>query len=455
MTDNPTASMDTLTEIPDTEYSETLRGYLSRLQHVDLLKVNGKVKQVIGLVLESIGPNCSLGDVCILKGKDGEDVCLSEVVGFRDNRVLSMILGEATRVGPGSEIVATDRTLSVNVGEELLGRVIDGLGRPIDGLGPLATREVRSIYAAPPNPLERKRIAEPVATGIRSIDALLTCGKGQRVGIFAGSGVGKSVTLGMIARNTSADVNVIALVGERGREVAEFMDKELGPDGLLRSVVVVATSDQAPLIRLKAAFMATTIAEYFRDRGMDVMLMMDSVTRLAMAQREVGLAIGEPPTTKGYTPSVFAMLPKLLERAGNSQHGSITGLYTVLVEGDDMTEPVADAVRSILDGHIVLSRRLASAGHYPAVDVLESVSRVMPAITSEEHRKAAHRLLDMMATYKEAEDLINIGAYVRGSNPRIDESLRNWDAIRKFLRQASDESQELNSSITQLIGMMS
>jgi flagellum-specific ATP synthase len=284
---------------------------------------------------------------------------------------------------------------------------------------------------------------------------LLIVGKGQRVGIFAGSGVGKSVTLGMIARNTSADVNVIALVGERGREVAEFLDRELGPEGLLRSVVVVATSDQAPLIRLKAAFMATTIAEYFRDRGMDVMLMMDSVTRLAMAQREVGLAIGEPPTTKGYTPSVFAMLPKLLERAGTSQHGSITGLYTVLVEGDDMSEPVADAVRSILDGHIVLSRRLASAGHYPAVDVLQSVSRVMPAITGDEHRKAAHRLLDMMATYREAEDLINIGAYVRGSNPRIDESLKNWESIRKFLRQASDEKQDLNASIAQIITMMS
>ncbi len=426
----------------------------ARLRHVDLLKVNGTVKQVIGLVIESVGPNCSLGDVCVIKSKDGEDVCLSEVVGFRDNRVLSMILGEAGKVGPGSEIVATDRQLSVNVGDELLGRVIDGLGHPLDGKGPILTREIRSIYNTPPNPLERQRIARPIATGIRSIDTLLTCGNGQRVGIFAGSGVGKSVLLGMIARNTSADVNVIALVGERGREVAEFLDRELGDEGLRRSVVVVATSDKASLIRLKAAFMATTIAEYFRDRGLSVMLMMDSVTRFAMAQREVGLAIGEPPTTKGYTPSVFAVLPKLLERAGNARTGSITGIYTVLVEGDDMTDPVADAVRSILDGHIVLSRRLASGGHYPAVDVLESVSRVMPAVTHEDHRRAAQRLTDMMATYREAEDLINIGAYVKGSNPRIDEALRNWDRIRTFLRQAADERADYDVSVRQLMEMM-
>jgi flagellum-specific ATP synthase len=340
------------------------------------------------------------------------------------------------------------------VGDELLGRVLDGLGRPMDGKGALLTREVRSIYNTPPNPLDRRRIREPIVTGIRSIDALLTCGKGQRVGIFAGSGVGKSVMLGMIARNTSADVNVIALVGERGREVAEFLDQELGREGLRRSVVVVATSDQAPLIRLKAAFMATTIAEYFRDRGKDVMLMMDSVTRLAMSQREVGLAIGEPPTTKGYTPSVFAMLPKLLERAGTSRQGSITGLYTVLVEGDDMTEPVADAVRSILDGHIVLSRRLASAGHYPAVDVLESVSRVMPAITSEDHRRTVHRIVDMMATYREAEDLINIGAYVKGSNPRIDEALQTWDHIREFLRQRADERAEYTESLRRVMALI-
>jgi flagellum-specific ATP synthase len=313
---------------------------------------------------------------------------------------------------------------------------------------------MRSVYSAPPNPLERRRISTPIATGVRVIDALLTCGEGQRVGIFAGSGVGKSVTLGMIARNTSADVNVIALVGERGREVGEFIDRELGPAGLRRSVVVVATGDQAALIRIKAGLMATTIAEYFRDRGLNVMLMMDSVTRLAMAQREVGLAIGEPPTTKGYTPSVFAILPRLLERAGNARKGSITGLYTVLVEGDDMNEPVADAVRSILDGHIVLSRRLASAGLYPAVDPLESVSRVMSSITTPEHRQAVHRVLDIMATYREAEDLINIGAYVKGSNPRIDEAIRKIEGIRSFLRQAADERSGFEESKAGLMQLM-
>ena len=448
------ALVDTVETVDQRSDAGTLDAYLTRLNQVDLLKVNGKVEQVIGLVIESVGPNCALGDVCMIKSREGHDLCLSEVVGFRSNRVLSMILGDASRVGPGSEIVATGRSLSINVGKELLGRVIDGLGRPLDGKGPVVTDEIRSIYASPPNPLTRRRITESVATGIRSIDALLTLGKGQRVGIFAGSGVGKSVTLGMIARNTSADVNVIALVGERGREVSEFLDSELGPEGLRRSVVIVATSDQASLIRLKAAFMATTIAEYFRDAGMDVMLMMDSVTRLAMAQREVGLAIGEPPTTKGYTPSVFAMLPKLLERAGNSRSGSITGMYTVLVEGDDMTEPVADAVRSILDGHIVLSRRLASAGQYPAVDALESVSRVMPAIVTPAHRAAVHRFLDMMATYRESEDLINIGAYVKGSNPRIDRAIRNWEAMREFLRQDSGEKADFNGSVARLLDLI-
>lgn len=433
---------------------KNLDSYLLRLRHVDLLKVNGRVTQVIGLVIESIGPNCSLGEVCVVKSKNGEIVCRSEVVGFRDNRVLSMVLGDVSNVSPGSEIVATGRPLSVQVGPELLGRVIDGLGQPLDRKGLISSHEVRSIYNAPPNPLNRRRITEPIVTGIRSIDTLLTIGKGQRVGIFAGSGVGKSVTLGMIARNTNADVNVIALVGERGREVGEFIDRELGQEGLRRSVVVVATSDQAALIRIKAGFIATTIAEYFRDQGLDVMLLMDSVTRLALAQREVGLAIGEPPTTKGYTPSVFAMLPRLLERAGNDSSGSITGLYTVLVEGDDMNEPVADAVRSILDGHIVLSRRLASAGHYPAVDVLESISRVMPSITDEPHRAAAHRLLEMMANYREAEDLINIGAYVKGSNPKIDEAISTIGSIRAFLKQKADEKEEFLQSIDRLISMM-
>jgi flagellum-specific ATP synthase len=429
---------------------QNLDSYIAKIKKADLIKVNGRVTQVIGLVIESVGPNCSLGEVCVVKSRDGQDVCFSEVVGFRNNRVLSMVLGDASEVSPGSEIVATGHTLSVHVGNKLLGRVIDGLGRPIDGKGPLETDEIRSIYNTPPNPLERRRIDKPISTGIRSIDSILTCGKGQRIGIFAGSGVGKSVTLGMIARDTSADVNVIALVGERGREVGEFIDEQLGPEGLQRSVVVVATSDQAALIRIKAGFMATSIAEYFRDQGLDVMLMMDSVTRLAMAQREVGLAIGEPPTTKGYTPSVFAMLPKLLERAGYSKDGSITGMYTVLVEGDDMTEPVADAVRSILDGHIVLSRRLAASGHYPAVEVLESISRVMPAITTVEHRKAAQKILDILATYREAEDLINIGAYVKGSNPRIDRAISKIEAIRSFLKQSPDERANYDDSLKRL-----
>lgn len=428
--------------------------YFNKLDHADVVKVNGRISQVIGLVVESTGPTCFLGEVCHVKARNGEDLCTAEVVGFRGNRVLSMVLGDAGRVSPGSEIVATGHALSVQVGNSLLGRVIDGMGKPIDGKGPINAVERRSIYASPPNPLERKRITQPMATGIRSIDTLKTCGIGQRVGIFSGSGVGKSVTLGMIARYASADVNVICLVGERGREVGEFLDRELGEEGLRRSVVIVATSDQAALIRIKAAFMATTIAEYFRDQGLNVMLMMDSLTRLAMAQREVGLAIGEPPTTKGYTPSVFAMLPKLLERAGTAKKGSITGLYTVLVEGDDMNEPVADTVRSILDGHIVLSRRLASAGHYPAVDVLESVSRVMPAITTEAHQKRASMLLDLMATYRDAEDLVNIGAYVKGSNPKIDEALKMREIIRAFLRQQPDEHEDFDTSIRLLIEMM-
>jgi flagellum-specific ATP synthase len=425
------------------------------VRKVDLVKVNGRVSQVIGLVIESIGPNTSLGEVCTIKSKDGEDVCLTEVVGFKNNRVLSMALGDISHISPGCEIVASGKSFTVSVGQGLLGRVLDGLGKPMDGLGPLATKEVRSIYSTPPNPLDRKRIRDPITTGIRSIDTLLTCGKGQRVGIFAGSGVGKSVTMGMIARNTSADVNVIGLVGERGREVREFIEKELGPEGLKRSVVVVATSDQTALVRLKAAFLATSIAEYFRDLGLDVMLMMDSATRVAMAQREVGLAIGEPPTTKGYTPSVFALLPKLLERAGTSDKGSITGLYTVLVDGDDFNEPIADAVRSILDGHIVLSRRLASAGQYPAVDVLESISRVMPDITTANHRNQVQRFADILATYKEAEDLINIGAYVRGSNPRIDYSLTKMESVRTFLKQGIDEKitiQENMKALHDIVG---
>ncbi|MCL5035326.1 MAG: flagellar protein export ATPase FliI [Bacteroidetes bacterium] len=429
---------------------EVIDKYIDHLDRLDLVKVNGRVSEVIGLVIESVGPTSSLGEVCSIRSRDGEELCLSEVVGFRSNRVLSMVLGSASSISPGSEIVASGKTFSVGVGMDLLGRVLDGLGRPMDGLGQIEFEEVRSIYSSPPNPLERKRISQPISSGIRSIDSLLTIGKGQRIGIFAGSGVGKSVTLGMIARNSSADVNVIALVGERGREVRDFIEKELGEEGLKKSVLVVATSDQASLIRVKASLIATTIAEYFRDEGLDVLLMMDSVTRVAMAQREVGLAIGEPPTTKGYTPSVFALLPRLLERAGNAKRGSITGMYTVLVEGDDMNEPIADAARSILDGHVVLSRKLASAGHYPAVDVLESVSRVMPDVTTSEHRKASGYLLDLLATYREAEDLINIGAYVKGSSQKIDKAVAMIDRIRAFLKQGIDEVSVLSDAIAKL-----
>ncbi len=436
------------------QFSKNVDWYLHRIQNTDLLKVNGRVTKVIGLVIESNGPHAAIGEVCTVKAEDGSEICLAEVVGFRENKVLSMVLGEVSRISPGCEIVSSGHTLLAHLGDALLGRVIDALGNPIDGKGPILSVEDRSIYNTPPNPLERKRIREPLATGIRSIDSLLTIGKGQRVGIFAGSGVGKSVTLGMIAKHTSADVNVICLVGERGREVGEFIDRELGEEGLKRSVVIVATSDKAALIRIKAVFLATTIAEYFRDKNLDVMLMMDSITRLAMAQREVGLAIGEPPTTKGYTPSVFAMLPKVLERAGTSKKGSITGLYTVLVEGDDLNDPIADTVRSILDGHIVLSRRLASAGHYPAIDVLGSISRVMPAVTTESHRTEAHKFLDTLATYHEAEDLINIGAYAKGSNPKIDDAILRINTYKSFLKQKQDESSTYRQSVDQMISIV-
>ena len=409
--------------------------YTSLLAGADIYKLNGKVTDVIGLIIISSGPNVSLGEVCRVVDHNGFQVCQSEVVGFKNGKVLSIALGEVHDISPACEIIATGKSFRVNVGDELLGRVIDGLGNPIDGKGPINFSTQYSIYRDPPNPLERDRITEPLQTGVRSIDGLLTVGKGQRVGIFAGSGVGKSVTLGMMARNTTADVNIITLIGERGREVREFIEKDLGEDGLARSVVVVATSDKSALLRMKGAYIGTTIAEYFRDQGKDVLLMMDSVTRFAMAQREIGLTVGEPPTTKGYTPSVFAILPKLLERAGVTPKGSITGFYTVLVDGDDMNEPIADAVRSILDGHIVLSRKLANKGQYPAVDPLQSVSRVMNDIVPEEHFKRARDFNEIIATYNEAEDLINIGAYVKGSNPQIDHALSKITSLRTFLKQ--------------------
>jgi flagellum-specific ATP synthase len=409
--------------------------YLTTLRAADLLRTNGKVRQVIGTVVESNGPPMSIGETASIIYRRSAEPVLAEAVGFRDSKVLLMPLGELGGISAGSDVVALGHPLQIGLTSALLGRVLDGLGRPIDGLGRIDEATPAEITGTPPNALKRRRVTEPLGLGVRAVDGLLTCGKGQRVGIFSGSGVGKSTMLGMIARNTTADVNVIALVGERGKEVRDFLERDLGEAGLKRSVVVVATSDQPALVRIKAAYVATRIAEFFRDAGLDVMFMMDSVTRFAMAQREVGLAIGEPTTTRGYTPSVFAALPKLLERAGTSETGTITALYSVLVEGDDMNEPVADAVRAILDGHIVLSRRLAAANQFPAVDVLASVSRVMPDVVSEAHFAAASKVRDLMATYREAEDLINIGAYVAGSNPRVDLAIARNETIRSFMKQ--------------------
>jgi flagellum-specific ATP synthase len=423
---------------------------LNAVDSLKPVKSIGKVEEVIGLLIVSKGPNAAIGDLCYVTPPNSSLKIPVEVVGFKEGKVLSMALGDMAGIAPGSRIESSGSAFQISVGEELLGRILDGLGNPIDGKGPLEASEKRSIYQSPPDPLTRKRIDTPLSTGIRAIDGLLTIGKGQRVGIFAGSGVGKSTLLGMIARNSDADVNVISLVGERGREVREFIEKDLGEEGLKKSVLVIATSDRPSLIRVKSVFVATTIAEYFRSQGKDVLLMMDSLTRMALAQREIGLTIGEPPTTRGYTPSVFALMPKLLERAGNDENGTMSGLYTVLVEGDDMNEPVADTARSILDGHIVLSRKLAASAHYPAIDVLQSASRVLNDITSPEHRQAIATVLDLIATFKEAEDLINIGAYVKGSNPKIDAAIKKMPSIIQFLRQNVEESTKLEETINML-----
>lgn len=416
-----------------------LTKYKNAIHDMNPVSYLGKISQIIGLTIESIGPQVSMGEICRIKGSDGQEVN-AEVVGFKNSRVLLMPLGDMNGIGLGQEIMATGETLAVNVGMALQGRTLNGLGEPIDGLGPLMSETQYPVQREAPDPLKRNRIKNPLKLGVRTIDGLLTIGKGQRVGIFAGSGVGKSTLMGMIARNTSADVNVIALIGERGREVREFIEKDLGEEGIKHSVVVVATSDQPALVRIKAAYLATAIAEYFRDQGNDVMLMMDSLTRFSMAQREVGLATGEPPVSRGYTPSVFAQLPKLLERAGNSDKGSITGLYTVLVDGDDLTEPITDAARGILDGHIVLSRKIANKNHYPAIDVLASISRVMPDVTTPEHREYAGEIKRLMAVYQESEDLINIGAYVKGSNEEIDMAVQKHKAIDSFLQQKTSEN---------------
>jgi len=423
------------------------------LRGSDLARRSGRVSDLIGLVIEATGLQAEVGEVCLVNGDRGHPPVPAEVVGFRGQRTLLMPLGEMEGIGPGTTARATGSSFRIRVGDDLLGRVIDGLGRPLDGLDPAAGGRPRSTAAAPPDALSRPRIEERVDLGVRALDALVPCGRGQRLGIFAGSGVGKSSLLGMIAKSTTADVNVIALVGERGREVREFVERDLG-DALERSVVIVATSDQPALVRIKAAFTATAIAEHFRDAGNDVMLMMDSVTRFAMAQREVGLAIGEPPATRGYTPSVFAQLPRLLERSGTAAAGSITALYTVLVDGDDMNEPIADAVRSILDGHVVLTRELAHAGHYPAVDVLQSVSRLVGEVQGPVTRAAAQEVRSLLAAYKDKADLIAIGAYERGTDPRTDQAIDARPALEAFLRQAVDEptsAGEAELALTQLV----
>jgi len=425
--------------------------YHQLLEQINPIRVHGKVSEIIGLVVEGHGPAASIGEICNIYPDNTHQPIHAEVVGFKSGKVLLMPLQSIQGLGPGCKIISLGRKASVCVGEMLLGRVIDGLGNPIDNKGPLACKTEYSIYADPINPLKRGRILEPVDLGVRSLNGILSCGKGQRMGIFAGSGVGKSVLLGMIARNTSADVNVIGLIGERGREVREFIEKNLGEEGLARSVVVVAGSDTHPLIRLRAAYVATSISEYFRDMGKDVLLMVDSLTRFAMAQREIGLSVGEPPAAKGYTPSVFSLLPKLLERSGNVEdRGSITGLYTILVEGDDFNEPISDSARSILDGHISLTRELANKNHYPAVDILQSISRVMIDIVDEEQRQMANKIVNILATYKKAEDLINIGAYVGGSNRDIDYAISMIDRVNRFLKQDVYEKVTFADTVDQM-----
>ncbi len=413
----------------------------------------GRVSRVEGLLIESIGPQAKVGELCEAVLDDGARRPM-EVVGFREGRMILMPIGEIYGVSPGCMVYATGSSLMVDLGPGLLGRILDGFGRPIDDKGPLTGLTGRTaVNRAPPNPLTRPMIRAVLETGIRAIDGLLTVGRGQRIGIFSGSGVGKSTLLGMLARYARADVNVIALIGERGREVREFIERDLGPEGLRRSVVVVATSDQAPLMRMRAAFTATSLAEYFRDHGKDVMLLMDSVTRFARAQREVGLAVKEPPALRGFPPSVFEMLPKFLERTGTSETGSITGLYTVLIDADDMNEPIADTVRAILDGHIVLSRDIAARNHYPAIDVLNSISRVMSVVASPVHKSLAGRMRKILATFRDSEDLVRIGAYVAGTDPDLDEALKAIHAVNTFLQQAVEENEPFESTLDKMKGI--
>ncbi|WAA13604.1 flagellar protein export ATPase FliI [Fervidibacillus halotolerans] len=423
---------------------------LEEIDRVDTYKRFGRVKQVIGIMIEAEGPTSSIGDICYIYSRDfhnrkGKKI-IGEVVGFKEETIIIMPYTSVNEIAPGWLVENTGESLKIKVGDALIGKVLNSLGQPLDGSN-LPNMPLFSTEQEPPNPLKRPPIRESLELGIRAIDGLLTIGKGQRIGIFAGSGVGKSTLLGMIARNTKADLNVIALIGERGREVREFIERDLGEEGLRKSIIVAATSDQPALMRIKGAYTATAIAEYFRKKGLDVMLMMDSVTRIALAQREVGLAIGEPPATKGYTPSVFSMLPKLLERTGTDEYGTITGIYTVLVDGDDFNEPISDTVRGILDGHIVLDRKLANKGQYPAINILKSVSRLMNEIVSKEHRLQAERIRDLLHTYHESEDLIHIGAYKKGTSKEIDEAIRYHPKISAFLKQNIDEKITMEQTI--------
>jgi flagellum-specific ATP synthase len=433
-----------------------MRSDSSFINNIETIRVWGKVTRIVGLVIEGYCPHGSIGSLCLITPVDGSGNIHAEIVGFKSGKALLMPLGDLRGLGPGSLIRVVRNSATIKVGNNLLGRVIDAMEIPQDGFPPPILTEEKDLYSLPPGPLERQNINQTLDLGINAINGLITCGMGQRMGIMAGSGIGKSVLLGMIARYTSADINVIALIGERGREVREFIERDLGKDGLARSVIIAVTSDQPPLLRMRGAFVATAIAEFFSSQGKNVLLMMDSVTRFAMAMREIGLAVGEPPTTKGYTPSVFATLPKILERAGKFKgRGTITGLYTVLVDGDDMTDPVADSVRSILDGHIMLSRNLAAKNHFPAIDVINSTSRVMRNIVPSRHLELAGRAREVLATYSEAEDLINIGAYVKGSNTKIDYAVNKIGPVNDFLKQDFDKPATLKESLKQLGSILS
>jgi flagellum-specific ATP synthase len=430
-----------------------LEQYVAALGGIEPLRWSGRVREVVGLVVASDGPAAGVGDFCEIHSSGGR-VARAQVVGFREGRVLLMPLEEMGGVQAGDTVTARPGEARIQVGPGLLGRVLDGFGRPMDGKGPVAAESARDLYATPPGPLQREHITERLVTGVRAIDSLLPFGKGQRIGIFGGSGVGKSTLLGALARHHSADVSVIALIGERNREVREFIEKELSPEGMKRSVVVVATSDTPAPLRIRAAFVALSVAEYFRDLGNSVLLVADSVTRLAMAQREIGLAAGEPPSQKGYTPSVFNLLPKIFERAGNFEKGSITGFFTVLVEGDDFNEPIADAVRAILDGHLVLSRELGAQGHYPAIDILNSVSRLAGKVTKPEQREAARKVREALASYRQSEDLINLGAYVAGSNQRLDSAIKLQPLLRDFLRQEPEVNEPLEKTLQRMYALV-